>query len=159
MVDFVHTWSPEILAGDWLLVAPGLADDADLRTAVIISLFTDRLARPDDVIPDGTADRRGWWADNDDDGLIGSRMWLLSREKTLESVRQRAIEYSTEALQWLIDDGVAQQVGVDASFSGIDRLDLVITVYSNSGQSTEIRFDWVWDQINGLRTDAYRLAA
>ncbi|WP_235210433.1 phage GP46 family protein [Caballeronia sordidicola] len=29
------------------------------------SLFTDRQARADDVIPDGSDDPRGWWRDTD----------------------------------------------------------------------------------------------
>lgn len=153
MVDFVHIWNADILAGDWLLEAPGIADDADLRTSVIISLFTDRLAQPDDALPDDTTNRRGWWADTETD-LIGSRLWLLSREKRIEPVRQRAIDYSREALQWLIDDGVARAVDVDAEWSGLDRLDILVTVYRNDGRSIEMRLEWVWNQLTGAPTTA-----
>lgn len=152
MVDFVHIWSADVLAGDWLLATPGLADDADLRTAVIVSLFTDRLAKADDRLPDDTTQRRGWWADSDADGLIGSRLWLLCREKRTEQTRQRAIEYCKEALQWLIDDGVARAVEVEAQWNGIDRLDLLVTVSRNDGRAIELRLDWVWDQLTGTRT-------
>lgn len=38
-----------------------LVNGDDLQTAMIISLFTDRVARDDDDI-DGE-DRRGWWGD------------------------------------------------------------------------------------------------
>lgn len=54
-----------------------------LDTAVIISLFTDRRALEDDATPDFTENRRGWWGDTYDaqQRPIGSRLWLLSREK------------------------------------------------------------------------------
>lgn len=92
-----------------------LASERGLRTAVIISLFTDRRAEPDDVIPDGTTDRRGHWGDaylDNDNDSIGSRLWLLAREKQTQDVLNRAREYCIEALQWLIDDNIASAVNV-----------------------------------------------
>jgi len=166
MVDFVTIWSPDTLSGDWMVVPPSLESDADLATAVIISLFSDRLANADDPIPDAgnTAqpDRRGWWGDTDvavdaaeqavSGNLIGSRLWLLSREKRTETTRQRAETYGKEALQWLIDDGVAQAADVSASWAaasgnGFDRLNLVATITRNSGQVVQLQYDWAWQQI------------
>src|SRR5260363_352074 len=77
---------------------PGSAEVSDLQIAVMISLFTGRQARPDDVIPDGSTDARGWWGKPN----IGSRLWLLERAKATEATRQQARDYMTEALQWLI---------------------------------------------------------
>lgn len=89
-----------------------LATVAGLTTAVIISLFTDRQADPDDVLPDGGTDRRGWWADT----TMGSRLWLLSREKEISAVLGKARQYAEEALAWLLDDGVASAVTVITSW-------------------------------------------
>lgn len=154
MVDFSHTWSAAALSGDWLLEPPGLSAEADLRTAVIISLMTDRLALTDDRLPDEATTRRGWWADTGTPGLevgnIGSRLWLLCREKRTEDVRRRAIEYSREALRWLIEDGIAKSIEVEAEWNGVDRLDLLITIFRNDGEPIRQRLDWVWDQLNGL---------
>ena len=36
---------------DWAIAEGDLADDGGLYTAVTISLFTDRLANPDDALP------------------------------------------------------------------------------------------------------------
>ena len=108
------------LAGDFELIEGDLAlDDDGLTTAVIISLFTDRRAAPDDPLPDDGDDRRGWWADAFpaiEGDAIGSKLWLLSREKEVPAVAQRAREYAAEALQWLIDDGLATRIDVDAYF-------------------------------------------
>lgn len=95
---------------DLTLSGYDLTTERGMRSAVVASLFSDRRAEPDDDIPDGTVDRRGWWADS----KFGSRLWLLSREKELPATLQRAREYTVEALQWLIDDDVATTITVTA---------------------------------------------
>lgn len=101
-----------------MMVANGdITTDSGLRTAVVMSLFTDRRADADDALPDGSSNRRGSWQDQylDQPGdLQGSRLWLLRREKQTTSVLQRAKQYAEEALQWLIDDAVATAVSVTA---------------------------------------------
>jgi len=107
----------------------GTAIDESLRTAVIISLFTDRRAEPDDLLPDGGTDRRGWWADiypQVDADRIGSRLWLLAREKQLPSVLQRAQAYAAEALQWLLDDGLVTELAVTGAFARSGVIGLII---------------------------------
>lgn len=98
---------------DIALDGPDLAADHGLRTAILISLFTDRMAEPDDSIPDGTINRRGWWANPQ----LGSRLWLLGREKQTTEVLRRAREYAEEALQWLMDNGIAESVAVTTEWS------------------------------------------
>ncbi len=87
-----------------------LTDDG-LETAVHISLLTNRRADPGDVIPGGS-DPMGWWGDVDeDDGyFIGSKLWLLSGAKLTPSNLRIAAVYSRDALQWMVDDGVADLI-------------------------------------------------
>lgn len=99
---------------DIALDGTDLATDSGLRSAVIVSLFTDRRANADDELPSGDGDRRGCWMDMFDDHVKGSRLWLLSREKELPDVLVRAKTYAEEALQWLIDDGIVSAVSVTA---------------------------------------------
>ncbi|WP_241085111.1 phage GP46 family protein [Candidatus Vondammii sp. HM_W22] len=40
-----------------------LAANDGLHSAVLVSLFTDRRAANDDLLPSSALDRRGWWAD------------------------------------------------------------------------------------------------
>lgn len=144
------------LSFDLAMAGPDLQTDAGLKTAVIVSLFTDRLAEPDDVIPDGTDNRRGWWGDlfpadpkpPVKPDLIGSRLWLLSREKQTEVTRQRAIGYCREALQWLVDDGVALGIAVTAEWRGLGQLGLGIQISRRNqrGQPVNHQFDLVWQQ-------------
>lgn len=151
MTDIALTWSNELWRGDWRLDDTGvLASDADLDTAVMLSLFTDRTATPDDVIPDDGS-IRGWWADTYRPYPLGSRLWLLSREKKTEITRRRAEEYTKEAMAWFIDAGIASRVDVTATWlphpdrSGV--LELVVVVYPPQGAHKIWRFPLQWAQL------------
>jgi len=97
--------------GDFDLVIENddLLGDEGLMTAVTVSLFTDRVARTDDPLPEYLpghfSDRRGWWGDlireNGRSRPIGSRLWLLFREKELAETVRRADDYTQECLAWL----------------------------------------------------------
>lgn len=140
------------LAQDLSVVVDGvtgspLADDDPLIRAVIVSLFTWRRANPDDAV-DGS--RQGWWADPTSaiaGDRIGSRLWLLSREKLLPETFNRAREYARESLQWLLDDQVAVGVDVSAERYGRAGMALVITITRADGRVTELRFADVWQRL------------
>jgi phage gp46-like protein len=165
MADVRTAWSPETAPwwGDWLIAPPGLATDHDLETAVLLSLWTDASALPDDVVPDGTDDRRGWWGNTERPETIalGSRLWLLAREKSTEDTRQRAENYAAEALQWLLDDGVAVRVDVAAEYLEVgpvppQTLALRIQITRADGTVFDRRYAWAWEQLvaEGVATDA-----
>lgn len=155
-------WDAAALSGD---IAAAAADWPDLASAVVTSLFTDRRAEPDDVLPTesglvrtplpGHAARRGWWGDSEgqfdgaDRGRIGSRLWLLGREKRRPDVLRRARLYAEEALAWLIDDGIAEAVEATAEFQGDDRLALLVVIRRGLGPGGDFtaRYDWAWRQV------------
>lgn len=126
------------------ITAPSLSDP--LLRAVIISLFSWRRAEPGDVLQ--STDRYGWWGDtyppvaND---RIGSRLWLLSREKLTASVQVAAREYAEEALQWLLDDGVAESVTVEVERQGLGRLAMRVLIVRGAMDRLDIRFTDVWN--------------
>lgn len=149
--DLALVWKDEAFAADLALDGQDLLNEGGLRTAVILSLFTDRRARADDDLPEAGADRRGWWADalaEGEDGPIGSRLWLLEREKQLPSVVARAREYAEEALAWLVRDRIASAVAVEAEITaptsaGGGVLGLAVRIDRPSG-AERFRFDYVW---------------
>jgi phage gp46-like protein len=131
---------------DWGISASGLEEDDGLKTAVIISLFTDRRANADDALPSGD-DRRGWWGDTLADvsgDKIGSRLWLLNREKQLSSVLVRAREYAIEALQWLVEDGAARSINATADIVRQGVLGLTIEIARPNGTVAKYSFDNFW---------------
>lgn len=128
----------------------GLDSAQPLVRAVMVSLFTWRRANPDDDLPGDL--RMGWWGDafapiaND---RIGSRLWLLSRAKLLPETAARAKEYAEEALQWLIDDGVAARVDVRTERQGLSTLAIGVQIYKSDGSRLlDVRFTDVWEFLN-----------
>jgi phage gp46-like protein len=149
MTDLSLQWDDELYAADFALKDGALVTDDGLRTAVIISLFTDKRAALDDVLPQPSSDRRGWWGDmlSAQGWEIGSRLWLLAREKQLPAVLVRAEAYAREALQWMVDDGVAVAISVSARFPRNGWLQLEIGIDRPSGPDRE-RYDFVWNAVS-----------
>ncbi|ATG74322.1 hypothetical protein AN401_11770 [Zobellella denitrificans] len=131
MTDIALVWQD----GSGAIVQQGadLLTDDSLATAVVISLFTDRRALLSDPLAEGE-ERRGWWADSYRARPIGSRLWLLGREKQMREVRQRAEQYAAEALAWLREDGLVRAVDVVASnpVEGVLRLTIRLTLPDGS---------------------------
>lgn len=147
-------WDTGLMEGDFSFdsVAQDLDPDAGLETAVLISLFTDRRANDDDVLPDfNNPDRRGWWGDlgspEAEGDQIGSRLWLLNREKTLESVLVKAKKYAEESLNWMVEDGVVKSVEVESERQGpvgLDRLALLVRVFRPDGTVLPFKYEIQW---------------
>lgn len=143
---------PNFFGFDWAIApaGPGLAEDDGLQTAVVISLFTDRRAEASDLPADATGqDRRGWWGDSFaevEGDRIGSRLWLLAREKQTQATLLKARDFAKEALQWLLDDGVARAVNVGTEWMANRQGVLLMTVeiVRASKPVTKYQFEAFW---------------
>ena len=147
MPDITTIWVAAEGWGDWTLSGTQLQSGSDLQTSVLLSLFTDRLANTDDTIPDGSGDPRGWWAD-DAQYPIGSRLWLLERAKQEQSTLIRARDYITEALQWLIDDGVVASFDIYVEWARASVLGMQVVAHKQNGTTEAMNFAWVWKGTN-----------
>lgn len=150
MADIKSVWNADELHADWLTTGGTLVSGDDYQTAVIISLFTDRQAREDDKYEDN--DRRGWWGDSESSEQMGSRLWLLRREKLTPQVRQRAEDYASEALKWLLDDRIVKAIEPVAQIVYPNRLNLFIRYQVPQSDNWEtLQFYWIWEsQINAV---------
>ena len=104
-------WDNSAGAADLAYEDEALREGDELVSAVLLSLFCDAPARPDDDVPAGQP-RNGWWADALDTehpgDHFGSRLWLLRRRPMTGATADEASEMATEALRWMVEDGVAQ---------------------------------------------------
>ncbi|WP_163371084.1 phage GP46 family protein [Endozoicomonas acroporae] len=120
---------------DRALTSAGLAEDNGLETAVIISLFTDARAFPDDGLPPG-ADPRGVWSDSLTQTATptGSRRWLLARAKQNNETLLKLVDYDRESLSWLLDSGLASAVNISAEWvaNGVISEQISITLADGS---------------------------
>lgn len=118
----------------------------ELAQAVLISLFSWRKSAADDGVK--APDRQGWWGDTFavvDGDRIGSRLWLLQRQKVLPATLKRAEAYAREALKWLTDDAVVSRIEVTAERGGVDQLTLSVVCFKpNDTQALAARFQNVW---------------
>jgi phage gp46-like protein len=132
----------EISEGDFLL-------GNELETSTTISVFSDRRADDDEFIRYSNNFQRpplnrGAWFDTFRETIIGSGLWLLSREKRLDVTRVRAESYAEDSLQWLIRDGVCKSVDVTAEFDGeVLKLDIVLT--KQDEESITLQYAYVWE--------------
>lgn len=136
---------------DFALASGTLQADHDIKTAVLLSLFTDRRAEQDDVLPDESASRRGWWGDALNPRRIGSRLWLLSREKQLREVVIRAGEYAEESLAWLIEEGIAKRVIVTAEILQPGWIGLAVRVERERAAPASYRYQFAWQNASAVR--------
>jgi phage gp46-like protein len=142
MSDITTVWNET--AGDWVLLGAALQAGGDLETAVLLSIFSDRVADPDDAIPDGSADPRGWWGDAFAAAPIGSKLWQFDRSKQTPAVLAGVKNALAEALAWLVDDGVAASVDVQASYFMPGALGAVVTIVQPDGRSAKISAQTAW---------------
>lgn len=138
---------------DFAISALLLQEDDGLDTAVILSLYTDRRAEDDDIIPGGSGDKRGAWIDSfaDDVGdKFGNRIWLLESAKLTQDTVNRVREYCFEALEWMIKDGVAKAVNVAAQIIRHHPLGIIaaqIDIEKPDGSISRYKFEKLWSAV------------
>lgn len=115
-------------------------EEAGLETAVHLSLFCDRHAAADDVLPAGD-DRRGWWADRFFAEPMGSRIWLTLRSARTPGTLRLIEDYASEAMRWLVTSGIADTVSITAEFEHINDVRLNVRIARPEGTS---RYDLTW---------------
>lgn len=162
MTDLALVWDADAMAADLLLGSGRLATDDGMRTAILISLFTDARAADDETLPEAGGDRRGWWGDayarelRPDAGTardvnrIGSLLWLLSRSKITGRTLTQAKQACEEALDWLVRDGVASavrvviEVQVRTGQQTPDLMAIAVEIDRPGGPNRQ-RHDFTWD--------------
>jgi len=92
-----------------------LLTDDGLETAVLMSLFTHAPATDDELAAAGLTreQNKGWWGNTYSEkpgDVLGSKLWLLARAKRTDETLARAFEYATDAVAWLIADGLATKI-------------------------------------------------
>lgn len=143
--DIKVLFNSDTQEGDVVLDNGDLERDEGLSTAVMISLFTDRRAEDSDNYDNN--DKRGWWGDLISGEKIGSRLYLLNRSKSISKTEIKAKEYIYEALEWLIEDGIAMKININTWTFGDAwnrRLGALIEIYRTDGNNIAIKFDDLW---------------
>jgi phage gp46-like protein len=151
-MDIAINWDAAHFRGDWGLTTGDLQIAAsDLESAVLVSLFTDRVASPDFVPPAGSPpDRRGWWADTyriaAGQDAIGSSLWQLNRAVKSNSavLLAQAQGYCQQALQWLVTQGIVASVNVETSWLTPETMAIGINITKPQSPPQTFNYSWAW---------------
>ena len=146
--DIMIKWSTGEQSADFVLNGEiDLSTDAGLETAIVISLFTDRRAEGEEL-PSGETRLKGWWGDSvaeAEGDRIGSKLWLLYREKHLSEVAKRAKEYTEDALRWLTETKAARKVEVETELLPNGMLAIGARILRpGANEATAYRFNYNW---------------
>jgi phage gp46-like protein len=132
---------------DLALLLGDLEHETTMRTAILLSLFSDARATPDELRNHGGDDPRGACIDAlspVEGDRFGSKLWLLFREKQIPETLNRAKRYCEDALEWLREDGIARLVEVVTAWIGQGRMSITITI--TKPDDVTDRFAFVWSQ-------------
>lgn len=147
MSDVKLAWANLSGAADFSVTANDLVREFGWETAVIISLFSKRRIADSDELPTGVTERGGWWADEFakvPGDKIGSRLWLLERAPRSQNTLDLVEEYSSEGLEWFVEDGAATSVSCVASFLGTQGWALDVQIFRPQSDPVLFRFDDTW---------------
>lgn len=132
---------------DFVIENQGLKSEIGLKSAILISLLTDARAMPEDNI--SSSDLRGWWGDSlePESASLGSRLWTL-RGRPITAIMAKAQSFAQEALNWLLEDGVASKIEIKTYRHQTEALGFAITIYSPTRETH--KYDIIWSTINGM---------
>lgn len=141
MTDLLASLKNDIF--DLVISDRDISLDQSLETAVIISLFTDRHIEKSEL-PFNDNQQRGWWGDNFSkitNDKIGSKLWLLQREKMTVETLHRAKDYAEEALQWLVEDQIVQKIDVTVTPIRYDTIAIFIKIVCLNQETVNFHYN------------------
>ena len=146
MSDIAIEYKSQIKEYDISILNGDLKECDDLDSAVIISLFTWARASAGEV--DENAPRFGWFGDKidaDNTDSTGSKLYLLKRKKITNQTIMDSREYIEQALQWMIEDGVATEIKVEVerNASDVNRADALVQIVRGD-RSRTMEFNDLW---------------
>lgn len=114
--------------------------DGGLETAVNISLFTES----------------GWWGNSiiGTDNEVGSEFEASLRRPLTNQSRLSIIEAGRNALQWMLDTGIAEAVEFTATIPAVGRLDFVIKITQPEKTPVDFRYNVNWANQKIIMTEA-----
>lgn len=128
---------------DLTIVDSVLESTAGMETSIIVSLFTDARASSDKV---ATAhNRRGWVGDILTVNIgrsLGSTLWVYEQSRITTNILNQIRVAAQEALDWLVEDGIAKTVIV--SVQQVTGRGIVIFIEIETPQGKNQRYSAIW---------------
>jgi phage gp46-like protein len=138
--------------GDLVVANGDLVLDHTLRGEVLASLFCDARRPSPTAAGDPSSDPRGYWADVPADRW-GSRLWEVARGDLSDQALADAADFARVSLKWMVDQGFAKAVEVQAFALNGDRLELDVTLT----RPDPLRYQELWDEESVVEVGPVRL--
>jgi len=138
--------SPVPGPGDIAITDGVLHRDPGFETSVVISLFSDARAERGDVLPGTIQNKGGWWGSALLGYQLGSKLWLLQRALLNETTMRLYEQYSKDALAWMVEDQIAEEVTAKAVKTGPNRVDLAMIIKRKNNTSVSFQFYVNWEE-------------
>lgn len=129
----------------------GLANKAQLETAVVLSLYTNLSCPPDHPLAKyADGERGGWWGENlleEGEEIMGSLLWLLDRSVATEEIRLWARSIVLDCLGWALRRKVAARIEAAVTFIGLNGFFIDISLFGQDGMKIyDHRYESAWRQ-------------
>jgi phage gp46-like protein len=125
-----------------------LIDNFD--TSLQMSVYSEKRADGSEVLP--PEQRRGWWGNETASILgfeIGSKIWILYQSRLDQNVLNKMINYTQQALQWLVDGNYLTKYEVDGEIIEASKVRLIIKLYRSPDQIDTKFFD-LWNNTTSV---------
>lgn len=116
-------------------------------TALLMSLFNEKRAN-DSEVP-RVEMQRGWWGNtvsDYDNYEIGSKNWLLDQARATPASLNLAKTYTSDGLQWLLDDNYCKKIDVDTSYT-VGNMNIDIKIYRSNDVVSNHSYQ-LWNNTN-----------
>ena len=122
-----------------------------LENAVVISIGTYARERKLGKTANLKPVVGGWWGDAlDEKGTLGGYLYEAFPGKLTDSTARSIENLVTEALTWMIEDGVAKSVNCNAEIADKDMINVAVTVERPDGESEGFAYEIKWMATDGI---------
>ncbi len=128
----------------------GIEVDDFFDTAILYSIYGERRANEREVVPPNL--RRGWIGNihSRSDFENGSKLWLFEQARLNRSIMNRIADEARKALQWLVDDGLAESIDGAEVITRNGIIFLSVTIRRSNDRIDNRLFD-LWENTGVIR--------
>lgn len=122
-----------------------------LENAVVISIGTYARERKLGKVANLKPVIGGWWGDAlDEKGNLGGYLYEAFPGKLTEVTAQSVENLISEALSWMVEDGVAKSVGCKAEVADEETMNVTITIQRPDGNDDAYAYEIKWMATDGI---------
>lgn len=122
-----------------------------LENAVVISIGTYARERNLGKVANLKPNVGGWWGDAiSENGNLGGYLYEAFPGKLTEVTARSVENLISEALSWMVEDGVAKSVGCKAEIAAEETMNITVTIERPDGGDNAYAYEIKWMATDGI---------